>query len=150
MFCLMGFLSTPAIAFKNEPNGFRNVKWGSNISKLADISVSSVERDIKFCSRGTDKMAIGDAALDKILYVFYKDQFSEVMINFHSLSAFQTLKNTLVEQYGSGEQPTQFMERYFWRGRTTMILLDFSPASGKGTLFFDSTMLLMKRQARRA
>ena len=146
MFCLVGFLSTPAISFDNEPKGFRDIEWGSNISGLADMSVFFSQRDAKLCSRKADKMAIGDAALDKIVYVFYKDQFTGVMITFHSLSTFQALKGILFEQYGKGEQPDQFKDKYLWMGDTAMIRLDFNPVSHEGNLSFRSIALLNQQQ----
>jgi hypothetical protein len=141
MFCLMGFLSTPAISFQNEPKGFRDIEWGSNISGLADMSMFFSQRDIKLCSRKADKMAIGDAALDKIVYVFYKDQLTGIIISFHSLSTFHALKATLFEQYGEGEQSDPLKEKYFWAGETTIIRLDLTPVSYEGTLSLRSRAL---------
>jgi hypothetical protein len=146
MCCSVGFLSTPAISFQNEPKGFRDIEWGSNISGLADMSVVFSQRDRKLCSRKADKMALGDAALDKIVYVFYKDQLTGIMITFHSLSTFQALKGTLFERYGKGEQPDQFTDKYLWMGDTTMIRLDFNLVSYEGNLSFRSIALLNQQQ----
>jgi hypothetical protein len=150
LFLLVILACTPVIAFQNEPDGFRNIKWGTNISELSGMSVVETHPDLKFYSKDGDKMAIGNASLDEIVYGFYKDQFSNVLIYFHSLSAFLALKDALFEQYGSGSQPNQFMERYYWMdliGGTTTITLDFSKVSDKGTLSFQSKKLLKKQQA---
>lgn len=144
--CVVWFLPTPAISFQNEPKGFRDIEWASNISGLAGMSVFFSQRDIKLCSRKADKMAIGDAVLDKIVYVFYKDQLTGIIISFHSLSTFQALKGTLFEQYGEGEQSDPLKEKYFWAGETTIIRLDLTPVSYEGTLSFRSRALLIQQQ----
>ena len=36
-FVFQAFFNFTALAFQNEPDGFRGIKWGTNISELPDM-----------------------------------------------------------------------------------------------------------------
>jgi len=65
------WVSLPAFAFQNEPDGFRGIKWGTNISELPDMSLSEDYGNSKFYLRKGEKLKIGDADIDRIGYGFY-------------------------------------------------------------------------------
>jgi len=70
----MGFASQDEIAFKNEPDGFRGLKWGDAPTEDMVFSYRVVsEYNIykgNYYYRKSDKLNIGSAELDSIKYIF--------------------------------------------------------------------------------
>jgi hypothetical protein len=130
------FSSLPAFAFQNEPDGFRGIKWGTNINALPDMGLIDSDGETKFYIRRNDKMKIGDADVDKIVYGFYKTRFFYVRIKFNNFSNFTRLKETLFSQYGQGDKPNQFMEKYFWHGAAVSISFNYNEIGKKGEIYY--------------
>ena len=67
-------LPTGAIAFQNEPMGFRGIAWGTPLSavqnQLRPLGATPAGQDQAYV-RISDNMTIGGAALEKILYKFH-------------------------------------------------------------------------------
>ena len=129
-------LSLPVFAFQNEPDGFRGIKWGTNISELSEMGLIEDDGESKFYVRKNDKMQIGDADLELIAYVFYKDRLYGVMVKYSSSLNFSKLKETLFQVYGSGRRPNPFMEEYHWYGSSVLIGLDFNEIWEKGSISY--------------
>jgi len=73
----------------SESDGFRGIKWGTDVSTLPDmIYDGSLNVDYKggaVCKldcyrKKEDKLQIGEANVERILYVFHKNKFGEVLI----------------------------------------------------------------------
>jgi hypothetical protein len=139
LFSLVVFLalsSLTALAFQNEPDGFRGIKWGTNISELNDMLVVESGKDTLYYTRKNDKMKIGDVDIDQISYGFYKTRFFVVLVEYRGYASFTKLKKILIDQYGKAEQPNQLMERYFWTGGTVDIYFDYNDMSKNGNVYY--------------
>lgn len=130
------FAGYAAYAFQNEPDGFRGIKWGTNISELSKMKLIDDDGNAKCYARKNDKMRIGDANLDAIMYGFYKNRFSAVGVMYHSSSNFSAIKETLLQQYGEARHPNGFMEEYFWYGSRVNVFLKFNQIQGAGQLWY--------------
>ena len=66
-------LPTGAIAFQNEPTGFRGIAWGTPLSavqsQMRPLGATPAGQDQAYV-RIRDNMTIGGAMLEKILYKF--------------------------------------------------------------------------------
>ena len=121
-------------AFQNEPNGFRGIKWGTNIAELPGMEMIYEDNDAKFYHKKNDKMKIGDAELVGIRYRAYKGKFYQVVIKYENLSNFMKIKETLFQVYGAGHQNNQFLEEYGWVGSTVFIHFSYKEILNKGQL----------------
>jgi hypothetical protein len=92
--------SDSVFAFQNEPENFREIKWGTNIKELSEMGFFQEDGKFKIYKRKNDKMNIGDADIKMLSYGFYKDRFFSVTIQFDSFSNFSKLKNIL---FNSGD-----------------------------------------------
>ena len=72
--------SINTFAFQNEPDGFRGVKWGTNIKALKDMKYFTGKGEFTMYRRNNDKMQIGGAKLARILYVFWNNGFSSCIV----------------------------------------------------------------------
>ena len=89
---------------ENTPQGFRGIRWGENIQELSGLTPLAQNGDLKFYVRADDRMKLGDVALEKLVYGFYKDRFYSAMMYFDSQADFSRVKDSLSHQYG---QPFQ-------------------------------------------
>lgn len=131
-------LSSSVYAFHNEPDGFQGIKWGTNIKELTDMVLDEDGGDSKLYRRQGDAVTIGTAVLKSCSYIFYRDMFYGVFIEFTSSSNAHAIKENLLQAHGEGLplRPGKSIETYQWSGSLVNILYEFSRASGKGTVTY--------------
>jgi len=70
----------------SEPDGFRGIKWGTEISTLKDmVFVMAIDKDVKRYERKRDELKMGKAKLDYIQYEFRKGKFYLVEMAFQGI-----------------------------------------------------------------
>ena len=113
----------PALGFQNEPKGFRGIVWGTSITKLgAEMKVVETDSDLVFYSRAGDRLLIGGAQREAIVYGFYKGQFSTVGID-ASEAQKDALHDAIEAQFGPAPK-LEYKDFWAWEGATTTITLD--------------------------
>ena len=152
-----------------EPDGFRDIKWGTDISTLKDMEKVEQDRspkgDLAWYTRKGDTLAIGKANLENIFYSFWMGNFESVWIDFKGDENFETLKKELFEQFGkvleseelmkkmdrrAGREPSTIKhaeEFYAWWGKNTEMTLSYSKDRHKGTLTINSKRMGEERRA---
>lgn len=154
-----------AKTFKNEPDSFRDIKWGTDISSLSGMNyiedfstpIEGVSTpNLKVYTRENDELQIGGAKLEEISYLFYKNKFSMVAITTNGLANFKALKDATFTKFGKGQQPTVktekrtveeiwgLVEQWVWFGETTSIALKYDESSKVGILGLGSPKYLNK------
>ena len=100
----------------NRWDGFRDLKWGANINDMNDPNMTFREsyEGVKIYVRSGDKLSIGDAELETINYIFYKDRFFTLGIRAKGHTNFTALKDALFAYYGQGEQLDEFHKDWTW------------------------------------
>jgi hypothetical protein len=169
IFLIGCFASTRSSKSPSEPDGFRDIKWGTEITTLkgmekADQDKSS-ESDLVWYTRKGDTLAIGKAKLENISYSFWMGNFESVWIDFEGDENFETLKKELFERFGKvleseelmkkmdkrvGEEPSTIghaEQFYAWWGKKTEMTLSYSKGRHKGILYINSKMISEERRA---
>ena len=123
-----------AIAFENEPGGFRGIEWWTHISKLPEIKLLDDKDVVRLYVRDEDPLEIGNAKLQDIWYVFVNDRFSKVIITYTSDSNHEALKRTLFGAFGAGHPLTAEGWQHYWLGLRVRIIMEYDQASSLGTL----------------
>ena len=137
---LLVFLSNSlcfAKGFQNEPNGFRGIKWGTDIKTLKDMKyLINYEDVIDMYSRDKDKLFFGKAKIGSIHYIFYKDKFFAVRIHTDGAKEFEAFRDAIFKEYGEGQHPERVgnLERWIWYGKITDMVLEYN-LSNKETIF---------------
>ncbi len=140
-FFMLQALSLGAMAFQNEPDGFRGLKWGDppgeNMEYIGDFNGNGYEVP-------DDKMKIGDVNLRRIVYHFYENRFYLVAVHFVFLNNYDLLKIICEERYGM-----KTVDRYYnlrWISQEVFVTLSYKPGkSAKGLLVLGNTMIDYKR-----
>jgi len=160
--------SQPSKPLRSDPDGFRGIRWGTEISALNDMEKveedQSSDRDLVWYTRKGDTLAIGEAKFKNVFFSFWMGRFDSAWIDFEGDENFEALKKELLERFGKvrePEEPVRKMQRgvmtepsmkplegfYAWWGRNTEVVLSYSKDRHKGTLTFHSTMIGEERRA---
>ena len=120
-----------------EPNGFRDVKWGTDISTLKDMTlVISIDNDVKRYQRKNDVLKIDGAKLDYIHYEFWKGIFYLVDIGFQGVENSDNLRKALFAKFGKGQRMSgegdTLLESYRWEGENTTVIMIYGSNTGGG------------------
>jgi hypothetical protein len=127
-------LSVLVLAYQNEPDDFRGIKWGTSVEGLSDMALILDGGDLKAYARNRDKMMIADAKIDSLHYIFYKDQFYCVRIEFADISNFIKIRDEFVKMYGEPERRQHYERHFYWRGDIASITLDYDESADEGEL----------------
>jgi len=131
----------------DEKNGFREYNFGVDtnaIPNLMFIGESGGERSYK---KTDEKMSIGDAEIESIQYIFYKNQLSSVYISTNNLTNSRAVLRVLRELYGNGYKPNQFMDKYNWSGKRVYLVYDENSITGGATILMWSKLLYEQKKA---
>jgi hypothetical protein len=153
----------------SEPDGFRGIRWGTNISALNDMEKveqdKSSDSDLVWYTRKGNSLTIGKAKLETIFYSFWMGSFESVWIDFKGDENFETLKKELLERFGKVPESEELMKKtdkeprkqpstiglagefYGWWGKKTEMSLSYSKERHKGTLYINSRMVSEERRA---
>jgi len=134
----IGFASQDEIAFKNEPDGFRGLKWGDKPTEDMEFLLQNKSEEI-FYIRPSDKMKIENVELSSIIYGFYKGRFTWVICNFDKESDYDILEIICKERFGK-----PIIEEYhnsFWYGNKAMVKLWYYSKAIGGTLTIASRII---------
>jgi hypothetical protein len=169
IFLIGCFASTRSSKLRSDPDGFRDIKWGTEISTLKDMEKveqdKSSNSDLIWYTRKGDPLAIGKARLENIFYSFWMGDFEGVWIGFRGDENFEALKKELFERFGkvleseelmkkmdreAGEEPVTIRhgeEFYAWWGKNIEMTLSYSRDRHKGTLNITSKKISEERRA---
>jgi len=128
------------IGFKNEPDGFRELKWGDAPTEdMTFVSQSTYSGDTYY--RKSDKLNIGTAELDEIYYNFnlYSSQFYEVSVSFFGKNNYDNLEIIFEERFGKPTLKGGYS--MWWKGKKAKIALTFDSDKGEGYFFIISTKI---------
>ncbi|HRR96865.1 MAG TPA: hypothetical protein P5150_09090 [Candidatus Ratteibacteria bacterium] len=86
-----------------EPDGFRGIKWETDISTLPDMKYFKTDPSfggMKGYIRKGDKLQIGAAKLKRIEYDFWHGKFLGVLISTKGHTNWYSLKDAVFEKFG--------------------------------------------------
>jgi len=160
--------STKHAKSRSDPDGFRDIKWGTEISTLKDMEEveqdKSSGKDLVWYRRTGDTLTIGQARLESIFYSFWMGGSESVWIDFEGEENFEALKKELLEEFGKGRGPEGSTDKrgrrgrreqslregagpfYAWLGKNTETWLAYSKDRHKGTLTINSRKISEKRR----
>jgi hypothetical protein len=150
-----------------EPDGFRDIKWGTELSALGGMEKveqdKSSDRGLVWYRREGDALAIGKGKLENIFYSFWMGNFESVWIDIQGKENFEGVKEELFKQFGDAPEFNKSMrnedkmegreqsathragELYAWWGKDADMLLIYSKERDKGTLTINSRKISEER-----
>jgi len=144
LLCSLALLAAPALAFQNEPEGFRGLKWGDPPTEEMEYFMELAGTDAYLLP--DDKMALGNVALYMVVYTFYENQFLEVGLYFKSEDNYDLLQTICEGRYGEDEMDESFYE-ITWQGQKGFVFLNYDYVEEKGYLVLGNSILSLKKTA---
>lgn len=119
------------------PNGFRDITWGTPLSKLTGMVVADNSGQVKYYRRTGDPLNLGEAELKRISYGFYKGKFYSVLIEFEGEANFEKAKTHLLTTYGETARIGSGGTSYMWgTADGASVNLKYSEITQQGYVFF--------------
>jgi len=143
---LIFLITGMGLAFQNEPDGFRGLKWGDPPGEdMKCVGEDIVHYYTKYYERKGDKLQLGAAKLESIQYIFYKNQFILVSIETKE-GHYAFLVKLLKLKFGNPEYNAQNLKR--WSGNKAKIEVEnINPFGfGKGKLIIYSMKIYNQRE----
>jgi hypothetical protein len=126
-----------------EPDGFRGIKWGTEIKALQDMQYVGVDQDypgneVIIYHRKGDELQINGIPVSAIEYRFWRGLFFNVGILTRGHSNFMSLLRDTQKTYGKEHQSKKNIERYYWHGNRSSIVLEYHTKSQAGSMCIQS------------
>ncbi len=132
-----------------EPDGFRGIKWGTDISTLRGLELVEDDGLDKFYKNKEDKMTLGASHLSEIIYLFWNGKFASILIQTSGLENYGHLKDACFEKFGKGMRTDADqkldIEYYIWEGAITGIDLKYEKVKDVGLLYIFSLEVKQKK-----
>jgi len=127
--------------------GFRDFKWGDQPRK--DMETLDEQGEDKFCHLQAEDLTWGDSPVERIVYQYWGNRFSDVTIEIPPASADRVLRD-LQEGWGRPEQPNKFIEDFTWRNKgvgpeATEAVFSRNPNTRAATLTIRSSYIKTKK-----
>jgi hypothetical protein len=137
----------------SEPDGFRGIKWQTDIATLDPLhtmEVIEILGPFVYYKKNKEDLHLVTVKLDDIIYEFWNGKFSGVMIKVRGNNQFQILKDYVSARFGPGQR-SKVLEQmnaqdFYYNGIKTRMYLKFSDIDRTGELSLYSIALLSKQQ----
>lgn len=132
--CFLGLLLVTMLlamsclaATANELSGFRGMRWGRDIGDFKDMKFFDEAYGFRYYRKLNDKMSIGDTSLNDILYVFWQNKFSGVVLTSKGQRNARLLYETLKSSYGVPYRLAG--DNFYWRFTHMWIFYNYNEYS---------------------
>jgi len=142
---LLGALSATALAagYKNEPNGFRGIKWGTELSSRKDMQrLAQDKKGNVYYKRRGEKMKIRGVPLNMVWYREHGHRFESVYMESSGAANQNSLLAALERQFGPGSKIAESEEKYLWDGPKTRIFMKCNAAHTCELVLLSKMMML--------
>jgi hypothetical protein len=132
---LLAVLFGCSTSASKEPEGFRNVKWGSEIGTLSGFEQIAEEGNLRFFEKKGEELKFEDVRLEKVVYGFFQGRFYTAIVYFPA-AAFGRVQEIVTGQLGQPAQPEGEKGKCLWDGEKVSVLLAPAAGSGEGRLSY--------------
>jgi hypothetical protein len=137
----------------SEPDGFRGLKWQTDIATLDPLhtmEVIAIVGPFVYYKKNQEDLRLVTVKLDDIIYEFWNGKFSGVIIRVKGNNQFQILKDYVFARFGPGQRSKALaqldVQDFYYNGVKTRMYLKYSDMDRTGELSSYSIALLNKQQ----
>ena len=117
----------------SEPDNFRGVKWGAEVSSVSGLNQIANDGDLVFYEKSDDALQIEEIRLDQVIYGFHKGRFYIGMVYFPAVG-FKRMQEIMTRQLGQPSKPDNTPSKLLWDSDVS-VLLSLSDSSGRPDLY---------------
>lgn len=119
----------------------------ADITGLAYIGKDPDDESIDQYWRPSEKMALGEARLDGIVYGFWQNKLYSIMMWVDGPPGYERLRQSVFQHYGQGRKSTKVKDRYMWISRQSDRMLEFDHHRNTGFFWMRSRQLDARMKA---
>jgi hypothetical protein len=136
-----------------EPDGFRGIKWQTNIDALDPLhtmEVIAVVGPFTYYKKNKEDLHLVNVKLNDIVYEFWNGRFSGVIIKVKGERQFQILKDYCFARFGHGQRSKilqqMHVQDFYYNGVKTRMYLKYTDLDHTGELSMYSVAALSKQE----
>lgn len=136
-----------------EPDGFRGLKWQTDIATLDPLhtmEVIEIFGPFIYYKKNKEDLQLVTVKLNHIIYEFWNGKFSGVMIKVKGNDQFKILKDYVFARFGTGQRSKVLeqlnVQDFYYNGIKTRMYLKYSDIDYTGELDMYSIVLLNQQQ----
>lgn len=128
--------------FLDARNGFRGVEFGTDFAKFSGLKVDRDHGKLKMYTKEGDKLSLGLATLEDIVYHFFDGKFYGVSLHAGDKPNGDTLRAIIFTAFGPGQKLDD--HNTLWEGSKAWAELSENPDTGQVTVFIGSNEIAQK------
>jgi len=136
-----------------EPDGFRGLKWGTDIATLNPLhtmEVIAIVGPFVYYKKNQEDLHLVNVKLNDVIYEFWNGKFSGVVIKVRGERQFDVLRDYCFARFGQGQRSKVLQEMnvpdYYYNGLKTRMSLKYSDLDHQGELSLYSIAMLAQQQ----
>ena len=136
-----------------EPDGFRGLKWKTDIvtlDPLHTMEVIAIIGPFTYYKKNKEDLHLVTVELNDIIYEFWNGKFSGVIIKVKGERKFQILRDYVFARFGEGQRSKLLQQMnvpdYYYNGLQTRMYLKYNDLGHEGELSLYSIALLSQQQ----
>jgi hypothetical protein len=137
----------------SEPDGFRGLKWQTDIATLDPLhtmEVIAIVGPFTYYKKIKEDLHLVNVKLDDVVYEFWNGKFSGVIITVKGEREFQILKDYCFARFGQGQRSKVMQQMdvqdFYYNGVRTRMYLKYSDLEHEGELSLYSIAMLSQQQ----
>ncbi|TES86864.1 hypothetical protein E3J95_00925 [Candidatus Aerophobetes bacterium] len=146
-FLVVLVLTGVALAFENEPEGFRGLKWGDPPTE--DMEFYKQGALLKYYMIPNENLQLGNASLYMVLYQFFlrpeEEAFSAAALYFQGEENHDRIK--MICQGKFGKETTERYQTIIWMSLKTNVQLYYDTIEKTGFLGIASSPIMLEHTA---
>ncbi len=132
---LIGALFGCGAPAASEPDSFRGLKWGTEVSYVSGLSQIANDGNLVFYEKSDDLLQMDGIRLDQVIYGFHKGRFYMGMIYFPA-AGFSRMQEAMTRQLGQPAKPDDTPSKLLWDGVNVSVLLSLGDSSDVARLAY--------------
>ena len=136
---LIFYVSTATCAFAGQdvPEGFRDIQWETDIKDLTGMTpLPNSQDNERHYSKKDDPLRMENAAVESVIYGFYKDKFFMGVVAFQSYKNFALIKEQLEHRFGTARETSADRLVWDWPKVKMILYYDQKKESGNVTYYY--------------
>jgi hypothetical protein len=122
----------PVSGYLATADGFRGIKYGTELSSLTGFKLDQDQGAIKFYIKKNDKLTLGPIKLEAIVYHFFNDKLFGVSLHTNTEGSTESLLRVAQTLFGNGSNPNESQE--VWKGKKISAIYSVNPKDESGVL----------------
>ncbi len=118
-----------------EPDGFRGIKWGADVSSVSGLSQIAADGNLLLYEKRDDRLQMGEVTLQQVIYGFYKGRFYMGMVYFPAVD-FKRIEEMVTRQLGQPANPDNTPSKLIWDSDNVSVLLTLGDTTDQGRLVY--------------